>query len=107
MPGQTFSYAFKNANGDGRYPYVQHILFPSFSPSTPFIGGFDKATGEPYLAVSKDDGKSWVDVSTLLPGFHGHAGVTDLKKDRQGRIIVVVTDFQSNEVIVAQVAFCD
>jgi hypothetical protein len=105
--GQSFSYALKKVDGDGQYPYVQHILFPSSSPSTPLIGGFDKATGEPYLAVSKDDGESWVNVSTLLPGFHGYAGVSDLKEDRQGRIIVVVTDFQSNEVIVAKVTLSD
>jgi hypothetical protein len=105
--GKNFTYAFKNVQGEGTYPYVQHILFPSSSPSTPVIGGFDKATGEPYLAVSNDDGESWVKVSSLLPGCQSDAGVSDVAEDTQGRIIIVVTDFCSQKVIIAQVTLDD
>lgn len=107
--GKNFTYAFKfTTRADRTYPYVQHILFPSASLSTPVIGGFDKgAVGGPYLAVSNDDGQTWVNVSKLLPGSRTDAGVSDLEEDTQGRIIVVVTDFESHKVIVAEVTLSE
>jgi len=106
--GKTFTYALKKTQEDTTYPYVQHILFPSASSSTPVIGGFDKgAVGGPYLAVSSDDGETWVDVSHQLPGSLTDAGVSDLAQDTLGRIIVVVTDFGSKKVIIAEVTLSE
>ncbi len=101
--GHSFSYAFQETQADKHYHYVQQILFPSRSESTPLIGGFDKVTGRPYLAISHDDGETWVDISHLLPGYEHYAVVGGLAENDRGEIIAVVTDFTARRVILARV----
>ncbi len=104
--GHSFYYAFKITSGP-HYPYIHHILFPSRSPSTPLIAGFDKSTGRPYLAISHDNGETWTDVSHLLPGFSHDAAVSALTEDSHGSIIAAVTDFTDKNVILVKIRICE
>jgi hypothetical protein len=67
------------------------------------VGGFDKATGKPYLAWSADGGGKWSDISSLLPGYARTAAdaspaeVTSISEDPQGRIIVTVNEHAGSD----------
>ncbi len=71
-----------------RYPYVQQFVVSSRHPRRIVVGGFDKVHATAYLAYSNDGGESWRDLSPLVPD----ALVSLLAEDRDGRIIVGVTD---------------
>lgn len=101
--GKSFDYVIENGSGSGAYPYIQHILFSEKHSKAPVIGGFDKATGEPYLAYGTADGKHWTDISDLIPGVE-YGTVSDLAEDEEGRIIAAITDIQSKQVVIADIA---
>jgi hypothetical protein len=76
-----------------KYPYITHILFPSKDPSVIIVGGFDKARGGPFLAVSSDNGATWIDESHLLPGVGiDHWSVSALEETPDGQILIAVDD---------------
>ena len=101
--GRTFTFVIREpVEGNQRYPYIGAFLALSKQPDTLVVGGFDKATGKPYLAWSADGGGKWTDISSLLPGYGhtaGHAAddgavaeVTSVGEDPQGRIVVTVNE---------------
>jgi photosystem II stability/assembly factor-like uncharacterized protein len=98
--GRSFKFVIREPieNGKG-YPYIGSLLAPKGKPGTLVIGGFDKMHGRPYLAWSSDNGDSWKDISTLVPGYakqvedeYGMATVAAITEDPQGRILVVVNE---------------
>ena len=82
-----------------KYPYITHILFPSQNPATIIIAGFDKANGGPFLALSSDDGATWLDQSDLLPGVgFAHWSVSALEETPNGQLIVGAEDDESGSL---------
>lgn len=76
-----------------KYPYITQLVFPTAHPSVIVVGGFDKANGGPFLAVSLDDGMTWRDDSLLLPGIGDESwSVVELAESPDGRIIIAVED---------------
>jgi hypothetical protein len=95
--GQSFKFVIEQpVEGNKNYPYIRSFLALSGKPDTIVVGGFDKATTQPYLAWSADGGSKWTDISALLPGYARAAGdstlaeVSSLSQDPQGRVIVTV-----------------
>lgn len=77
------------------YPYIGSLLALRNRPDVLLVGGFDKANGRPYLALSRDGGKRWTDISRGLPGydrpgFDATAQVTSLVQDGLGRILLTL-----------------
>lgn len=101
--GKSFDYVIEYpSSGANAYPYIQHILFPEKNLRTPVIGGFDKATGRPYLAYGTEDAKTWTDISDLIPGVE-YGTVSDLAEDEEGRIIAAINDSHVKQVTIAHV----
>lgn len=89
-----------------KYPYITHILFPSRNPSAIVIGGFDKAAGGPYLAVSLDSGLTWTDRSDLLPGAgQTQWSLTKLAEMPDARILVGAEDDQAGMLHLSELRF--
>ena len=63
--GQSFRFVIKYgiSNTLRRYPYIANILFHSKNPNVIVVGGFDKALFRLFLAYSKDNGETWLDIS--------------------------------------------
>lgn len=98
--GKRFEFVIHNPlEGAKAYPYMQAFLPLRGRPGTIVVGGFDKENFRPYLAFTQDGGKSWTDISSLLPGYTRPAGgdtrvavVTSLAQDPQGRILVTMNE---------------
>jgi len=97
--GRSFKFVIEEpVEGNKHYPYIGAFLALSTTPDTLVVGGFDKATGKPYLAWSADGGAKWTDISALLPGYVRAADapsagvVTAIVEDPQGRIVVAVNE---------------
>lgn len=86
-----------------KYPYITHILFPSAHPSMIVIAGFDKARGGPYLAVSFDDGATWRDDSSILPGIGTETwSVAALAETPAGQLLIAVEDDTAGSLHVSE-----
>lgn len=78
----------------GKYPYVGSLLAPKGRPRTLLAGGFDKAAGRAWLAVSSDEGASWRDASESVwfsDQFESEV-VAFLEQDSDGRILAGILD---------------
>lgn len=102
--GKTFKFVIQEpVEGNKAYPYIKSILPLNGSPDTIVVGGFDKHNHKPYLAVSRDGGATWSDLSNLLPGFNPPAGsdssamVTSLAQDPQGRIYLSLNEREDGQ----------
>ena len=98
--GASFKFVIREPLEGGKgYPYIGAFLPLKSTPGHIVVGGFDKAHGRPYLAWSPDNGASWNDVSTLVPGYantghdeNGVGAVSQIVEDPQGRILVVLNE---------------
>jgi hypothetical protein len=102
--GKTFAFVIREpVEGNKAYPYIKSILPLNGKPDTIVVGGFDKHNHKPYLAVSRDGGATWSELSNLLPGFNPPAGsdsaamVTSLAQDPQGRIYVSLNEREDGQ----------
>ncbi len=93
--GRSFGFVIHHRLEGPHYPYVSTLLALRNRPDVLLAAGFDKATGKPYLALSRDGGARWTNVSASLPGFErapfeGPAQVTSLIQDPLGRILLTL-----------------
>jgi hypothetical protein len=102
--GRSFKFVIEQpVEGNKSYPYIRAFLALRTQPDTVVVGGFDKATGKPYLAWSADGGAKWSDISSLLPGHARTAGdaspaeVTSISEDPQGRIVITVNEHAGSD----------
>jgi len=96
--GKSFRFVIKYGftNNFGSYPYITNILFLTKNPNVIVIGGFDKGPlHRLFLAYSKDNGESWLDVSNktqLLVGEPSKTTEIDwtqfISEDSEGRVLV-------------------
>jgi hypothetical protein len=63
------------------------------------IAGFDKANGGPFLAMSPDDGVTWIDQSNLLPGVGlPHWFVGALTETPDGQMLIAADDDEAGSL---------
>lgn len=107
--GQSFRFVVKYSNLTRNYPYIQKILFHSKDPNVIVIGGFDKAALQVFLAYSKDNGETWIDLSDqtqLLTGAPNRAEEVDsvhfISEDPEGNVLVGVTHPKTRSLAILQ-----
>lgn len=93
--GSSFRYAIFHGLEARNFPHITSLLTLRKRPGVVLAAGFDKGTGKAYLAVSRDGGALWTDLSAILPGHeredgHGRASVTSLAQDRVGRVLLTL-----------------
>lgn len=95
--GATFAFKLKYSSSNGKkYPYIRRIAFSTRQPGLIFVGGWDNAAIRPFLAYSTDYGKTWKDISKLLPGFGDTGGNNPgflhvVTETPDGRMLIGVT----------------
>lgn len=95
--GKSFSFGIKYGLHARLYPYIQHIAFSPERPGAVWVGGFDKAHDQPrpYLAYSKNYGRTWQDISRRLPRYKemvvAGGEVRFLAMDAAGRLLIGVS----------------
>jgi hypothetical protein len=101
--GASYNFILHYEGNASKYPYITHILFPSKYSAVIIIGGFDKANGGPYLAMSSDDGATWTDLSNVLPGIGiDHWSVSKLKETPDGKILIGVEDDSAGSLYISE-----
>lgn len=104
--GESFDFILRYTGDDPKYPYIGSMLIPSARPQTIIAGGFDKAGGGPWLAVSFDKGGVWSDVSGLLPvSGHPEDVVLFIEEDPFGRIIIGLDDAGAHRLSIFELKF--
>lgn len=97
--------------GHEKYPYVGSIWMPESKPGTVLVAGFDKkiSEGGAWIALSRDYGRAWTDLSDLLPrdaSFRPDS-VSFLEEDPFGRVLAGVVDVGSSTVRIVKVTIED
>jgi hypothetical protein len=110
--GQSFRFVIKYSSGNSlrSYPYIQKILFHSKNPNVIVVGGFDKGSlRRLFLAYSKDNGESWLDVSSQTQFLVGEPSNTPeldtvqfISEDSEGRVLVGITRPQTKTLTIVQ-----
>jgi hypothetical protein len=112
--GQNFRFVLKYgfANSLRSYPYITNILFLSKNPNVIVVGGLDKASFRLFLAYSKDNGESWLDISNKTQFFVGEPSNTAaidavqfISEDSEGRILVGAVHRQTNTLTILCLRF--
>ena len=99
---RSFAFVIRHPAEGPSNPYITGLLALRGRPHVVLAAGFDKVTGKAYLAVSRDAGERWTDVSDSLPGFdraplEGAAQVTSLIQDPLGRILLTLNLNQESQ----------
>ncbi len=100
--GQSFRFGIKytpSPNNVQKSPYITKILFHSKLTNVIVIGGFDKGPlKQLFLAYSKDNGETWLDISNQtvsLVGRPSNTTETDavefVSEDADGRVLVGIS----------------
>lgn len=109
--GQSFRFVIKYGfnNSFRSYPYIQNILFLSKNPNVIVVGGFDKGPlHRLFLAYSKDNGESWLDISNHTQFLVGKASSMApdragfISEDSEGRIFVGVIRPETKTLTIVQ-----
>lgn len=105
--GASFRFVFHyDISSHDAYPYIWEIAVSTKHPGLIAAGGFDKKENKPYLAMSNDGGKTWKNVSSLLPATVVEGGSTAmLAEDADGRLLAIIRDgdtFTLTELIVRE-----
>lgn len=102
--GASFGFALYYALDDPRgYPYVTELLDPSAGDGELLAGGFDKATMAPYLAWSRDEGRTWHDVSRAVTSAHpGFDVLAFLHEDASGRLLAGLLDVETSTIRIVE-----
>lgn len=105
--GHSFRFVVKYTSGS--YPYITNILFPSRNPNVIVVGGIDRGSSRQlFLAYSKDNGETWLDISNKAQFFVGVPShtteLTDrvhfISEDSEGRILVGAIHPQTNTLTI-------
>lgn len=110
--GATFAFAYHvPIDGHEKYPYVGSIWMSDVKPGTLLAAGFDKkiSEGGAWIALSRDYGRTWVDLSDLIPrdaSFRPDS-VSFLEVDPSGRVLAGVVDAGSSKVRILEVRVTD
>ena len=92
--GQSFRFVFVYPTIAASDPFVKTIFFPSRAPNVIVAAGRD--SGRLFLAYSKDNGETWLDISSAVQPFVGaensssSTSVDFIKEDSHGNIFAGV-----------------
>ena len=93
--GQNFRYVVGYSMYGSVCPFIKDIIFPSHAPNVVVVAGRDPEN--PFLAYSKDNGETWLDISAKVrsmvsdPGRGTSASSIDfLSEDANGQIFAGV-----------------
>ncbi|MEJ7861050.1 MAG: hypothetical protein WKF90_05370 [Pyrinomonadaceae bacterium] len=110
--GRNFSFVIKYGigNSSGIYSYILKILFHSKNPNVIVVGGYDKGPARrPFLAYSKDNGGTWLDISNQTQFFVGKPSNTTvvdrvefITEDPEGRVLVGVSRSETKTLRILQ-----
>lgn len=102
--GASFGFVLRYTQEDTKYPYVTHLLIPSRRPDFTLVSGFDKANIQPWLSVSPDHGRTWVDQSDLIRSADFESAVF-LHEDAQGRVLIGLLSSTTLKVRIVELTF--
>ena len=105
--GASFDYVIHQVQGvSPKYAYIGLFLAPSQRPDVLLVAGFDKAVGAPYLAYSRDDGRTWEDRSDAVTFADANfSAVVFLTEDAQGRILAGVQSWEGKRIRIVEIDF--
>jgi hypothetical protein len=92
--GQNFRFVISYPIFGSTYPYVRTLFFPSHAPNVIVAAGYD--VNRLFLAYSKDNGETWLDISSATQPFIGvpdslsSTSVDFIKEDQNGNIFAGV-----------------
>ena len=92
------------------YPYVKNILFHSKNPNVIVVGGLERGPlHRLFLAYSKDNGETWLDISNKTQFSVGAASnsvapdwVQFIVEDPEGRVLAGVTRPETKTLTIVQ-----
>ncbi|QYF93432.1 glycoside hydrolase [Massilia sp. PAMC28688] len=92
--GENFHFVILHPPQSAAFPTISSVLALRKRPQVLVAAGADHVSGKPYLAVSRDGGARWTDLSNILPGHDGAgpggAAVTSLAQDPAGRVLLTL-----------------
>jgi hypothetical protein len=101
--GDTWTWAIQFGASDSAYPYLKQCSLVPNMPDALMVGGFDKAKdGLPYLSLSTDRGRNWIDVSASANSLGAdirQLSLIVIHPDQ--RLLIAVSDIKRKEVVVA------
>lgn len=108
--GQSFRFIIKYPLDSRIYPYVLNILFHSKNPNVIVVGGEERGPlHRLFLAYSKDNGETWLDISNktqFLIGAPSNTVVPDwvqfIVEDPEGRVLAGVTRPETKTLTIVQ-----
>jgi hypothetical protein len=110
--GQSFRFVinYETNNSLRMFPYVTNILFHSKNPNVIIVGGYDNGPlHRLFLAYSKDNGETWLDISNRTQLLVGEpSNLTDpdwvqfIVEDSEGRVLVGVTRPETKTLTIVQ-----
>jgi hypothetical protein len=110
--GQSFRFVIKYASsgGLGFGPYIRNILYYSKNQNIIVVGGFDKARFHLFLAYSRDNGETWLDITNQTQRLVGvpSSNTTEvdtvqfISEDSDGRLFIGVTHPQTATMHIIQ-----
>jgi hypothetical protein len=93
--GQNFRYVVSYSMYGSLCPFIKDIMFPSHAPNVVVIAGRDPE--HPFLAYSKDNGETWLDISAKVRSMVSDTGtgssassIDFLSEDTNGQIFAGV-----------------
>jgi hypothetical protein len=108
--GQNFQYVIAYPITSPVFPYANDILFPSRAANVVVLAGRD--SGKPFLAYSKDNGETWMDISAKVqstvadPGSGSSTSSIDfLVEDANGNIFAGVVYGPTHTLKILQLQF--
>jgi hypothetical protein len=111
--GQSFRFVllYGTSSNTRSAPYITSILFHSKNPNVIVVGGFDKGSLQRlFLAYSKDNGETWLDISNRTQilvgepssGPNGTDWAQFITEDSEGKVLVGVKHPETNTLTIVQ-----
>ena len=108
--GQHFRYVTSYPFAAAKYPFISDILFPSHAPGVVVVAGRDPL--HPFLAYSKDNGETWLDISDKIQSLVADPGagspmssIDFLTEDAQGNIFAGVVHGPTKTLKILELQF--
>lgn len=102
--GASFEFVLRYTQEDSKYPYITDLLIPRRRSDFTLVSGFDKANMEPWLSLSLDGGRTWVDQSDLIRSA-GFDSAVFLHEDAQGRVLLGLLSGSTQKVRIVELTF--
>lgn len=102
--GASFEFVLRYTEDDPKYPYITHLLLPSRHSDFILVSGFDKENLQPWLSLSRDGGRTWIDHSDLIRSRDFDTAVF-MHEDAQGRVLIGLLSNSTLRVRIVELVF--